>query len=280
MIESYLLEYFLAVYREGTVSRAADKLHVSQPSVTKALQKLESELDLPLFERTPNRLLLNENGRIVADYVKNIEMLQERLKEKAAELKRKSLTIRVDATAPGPTFQYPDFFFFREAENPCEFQMKDEKRCIEDVLSGLADIAFVNAPVAIDGLYCEKAFTESLYVSIPKTHFLAHKKDGVTFAELDGQSFLIVRDLGVWHRLLEEKLPNSKFYRLDSSQISDLIEASTIPSFVSNITFAIRQSRERIFLPILDEGASKDFYVVGRADKKGLFMTIKSLGQA
>ena len=101
MIESYLLEYFLAVYREGTVSRAADKLHVSQPSVTKALQKLESELDLPLFERTPNRLLLNENGRIVADYVKNIEMLQERLKEKAAELKRKSLTIRVDATAPG-----------------------------------------------------------------------------------------------------------------------------------------------------------------------------------
>ena len=87
MIDSYLLEYFLAFYEEGTLLKASEKLHISQPSLTKAMQKLEEELDISLFERSPNRLQLNENAKILVDYMKDIISLNERLLEKSQELK-------------------------------------------------------------------------------------------------------------------------------------------------------------------------------------------------
>lgn len=45
MIDVYLLEYFIAFYEEGSLLKASEKLHISQPSLTRAMQKLESELD-------------------------------------------------------------------------------------------------------------------------------------------------------------------------------------------------------------------------------------------
>ena len=48
MLDSYLLEYFNAVAEEGTTLKASEKLNVSQPSVTKAIQKLEYELGIDL----------------------------------------------------------------------------------------------------------------------------------------------------------------------------------------------------------------------------------------
>ena len=59
MIETYLLENLVAFGDYGTLSEAAEKLHVSQPSLTRSMQKLEDEIGVPLFERTKNRISLN-----------------------------------------------------------------------------------------------------------------------------------------------------------------------------------------------------------------------------
>ena len=44
MIDLYLLEYLLAFYQEGSLLKASEKLHLSQPSLTRSMQKLESQL--------------------------------------------------------------------------------------------------------------------------------------------------------------------------------------------------------------------------------------------
>lgn len=277
MIESYLLEYFMAVYEEGTILKASEKLHVSQPSVTKAMQKLEYELDIHLFDRQPNKITLNSNGKILVEYIKDAISIDRRIKEKADELKREALTINIVMTAPGPTLKYPNFFYFERDKNPYKLEIKEEKDCIRDILSGIADIAFINSHIQLPNIHIEKAFEEKLYVSLPKKHFLSKKIKGVTFSELDGQSFLIIKELGIWNEVINKHLKNSKFFKQDQSEIQEIINASNIPSFATNISIKYRESHDRVFIPILDEDSEKIFYAICKKEKIILLSKIKNM---
>lgn len=63
------LEYFLAVAREGSVTRAARQLYVAQPSLSRQIQKLEEELGAPLFDRSRRGMRLTPVGEIFLEYV-------------------------------------------------------------------------------------------------------------------------------------------------------------------------------------------------------------------
>ncbi|MBQ7248500.1 MAG: LysR family transcriptional regulator, partial [Deltaproteobacteria bacterium] len=66
MIELQLLEQLVAFEQHGTLSAASAALHLSQPSLTRSMQKLESLLGVPLFEREKNRIRLNPTGEVAA----------------------------------------------------------------------------------------------------------------------------------------------------------------------------------------------------------------------
>lgn len=275
MVDSYLLEYFNAVVEEGTTLKASEKLNVSQPSVTKAIQKLEYELGINLFDRSPNKIVLNENGRVISEYIKDAISIDKRIREKAKELKQKSLTIHIEMTAPGPTFKYPNFFYFDKDSNPQTLEIKDERKCINDVLSGFADVAFINSKIQIESIYCEKILDEKLYVYLPKKHFLAMKTEGVTFEELDGQSFLIAKDLGPWDRIVETHLKKSKFFRQEQENLSEIVSASSIPGFVTNISLKFRDDPIRIAIPIMSKDATIPFYAICKKDKLHILRKIQ-----
>ena len=277
MIESYLLEYFLAVYEEGTILKASEKLSISQPSITKAIQKLEDELDLKLFDRFPNKIIINENGKIIAEYVKNIISLEERLKEKAKELKLKELTYQVALTAPGPTFKFPNCFIFNKAKHHFNLCIEEENECINDIINGTKDIAFINHPFINDKIICEKIMEEKLFASLPLNHFLSFKKDGITFNDLDGQSFLVLNDIGIWKNIIKEKLPNSRFFYQNKNELQDIIDASSIPASATNITLYMRENKNRICLPILDKEATQSFYVIYKKKNKSIIDEIKEI---
>lgn len=275
MVDSYLLEYFNAVVEEGTTLKASEKLNVSQPSVTKAIQKLEYELGINLFDRSPNKIVLNENGRVISEYIKDAISIDKRIREKAKELKQKSLTIHIEMTAPGPTFKYPNFFYFDKDSNPQTLEIKDERKCINDVLSGFADVAFINSKIQIESIYCEKILDEKIYVYLPKKHFLAMKTEGVTFEELDGQSFLIAKDLGPWDKIVETHLKKSKFFRQEQENLSEIVSASSIPGFVTNISLKFRDDPIRIAIPIMSEDATIPFYAICKKDKLHILRKIQ-----
>ena len=270
MIDSYLFEYFLAFLEEGSTPKVSETLHISQPSVTRALQKLEAELGLPLFDRTPNKMTLNENGRILSEYIKDAVSIDKRIREKAEELKRKAMTIHIFMTAPGPTYKYPDFFYFHKENNPYMMEIKSDEDCLKGVVSGLCDVAFINEnPSVTDDIHIQKVFDERLYVSLPKNHFLSRKNEGVTFHELDGQSFLIAKGLGIWDDVVAKHLTKSKFFRQEQDFLKEIVSASSIPSFATNITTKFREDRLRVFIPILDKDATKSFYALCRKEKIG-----------
>ena len=56
------MQYFLAVIREGTISAAAESLHVAQPSLSRQMKDLEEALGVTLFERGNRKITLTEEG--------------------------------------------------------------------------------------------------------------------------------------------------------------------------------------------------------------------------
>jgi LysR family transcriptional activator of nhaA len=87
-INYHHLYYFKAVAEDGTVSGAARKLRIGQPTLSAQLKQFEDSLGVPLFERSHKKLTLTEQGKIAFDYAKNIfkmgsemyEVLHDRLK--------------------------------------------------------------------------------------------------------------------------------------------------------------------------------------------------------
>lgn len=87
-INYHHLFYFKTIAEEGTVSKAADKLRIGQPTLSAQLKQFEETLGVQLFERQHKRLLLTEQGKVALEYSKNIfrmgsemyEVLHDRLK--------------------------------------------------------------------------------------------------------------------------------------------------------------------------------------------------------
>jgi len=81
------LYYFKTIAEEGSVSKAAEKLRLGQPTLSAQLKKFEDTIGVSLFERKHKRLILTEQGKIALDYAKSIfrmgsemyEVLQDRL---------------------------------------------------------------------------------------------------------------------------------------------------------------------------------------------------------
>ena len=272
MIDTYLLEYLMAFYEEGSLLKASEKLHVSQPSLTRAMQKLESQLGLTIFDRDVNKIFLNENGKNLIDYVKDIIALNNLLLKKAKELKEKELLIHIAMTAPGILYYYP-YFFFNNYEKYTN-KISDAKTCIKEVKEGLIDLAFINEKVDEEGIISEKVVDEKLYVCLPKEHFLA-KKDFVTYKELDGQSFLLGNELGVWDGIVKRRLPNSTFFRLERDSVVEVAKYSSIPSFQTDISMKLENRGEKITIPIIGDETSLPFYAIYRPSKKNIFNFIK-----
>lgn len=87
-INYHHLFYFMTIAEEGSVSKAAAKLRLGQPTLSAQLKQFEEMLGVQLFERQHKKLLLTEQGRVALDYSKNIfkmgsemyEVLQDRVK--------------------------------------------------------------------------------------------------------------------------------------------------------------------------------------------------------
>ncbi|MGR5874301.1 LysR family transcriptional regulator [Bacillus pacificus] len=71
-IELRQLEYFLAVSKELHFTKAAEKLNISQPSLSQQIRALEHEVGMPLFDRIGKKISLTEAGKILLLHSKNI----------------------------------------------------------------------------------------------------------------------------------------------------------------------------------------------------------------
>ena len=139
---------------------------------------------------------------------------------------------------------------------------------IEGLENNIYDFIFTTYPIKMEGIATKFILEEALFISLPRNHFIAKLTNGVHFSEIDGQSFLVADNIGVWKDIIEKHMPNSKFFKQTFDDLYEIVNSSTLPSFSTNITSPSKIDLDRIDIPILDDDAKIDFYISYKIENK------------
>lgn len=263
MLELYQLRQLAAFAEYGTLSEAAEKLFLSQPALSRNMRKLEEDIGVPLFVRSRNKLELNENGKLTAELAIKALAEVDGIVHQVQEYDRSRRTISLGVCAPAPVWKLSPLLsqFYPNMSIVTETQAEDH------LINGLSNGKYhlvVLRYIPNDRDYCSiKCGTEVLMFSLPTTHKFADR-ESLTFADMDGENFLRMSDVGFWHELTVRKMPNSRFLmQNDRYSFAELLNASVLPSFNTNLAKKYMGIHsDRIDIPIADDEATAAYYLV------------------
>lgn len=278
MIEFYQLEQLVTLEKEGTLSKTAKVLNISQPAITRSMQRLEDDLGVALFERKKNKIVLNENGLLAVSLAKKVLSSKDSMVEtlQAFELSKKEICI--GSIAPAPMWILHETL---EEKYPKMKIKEDLIHSENELLSGLESykypIIISMRPIRKDNYESVKLFSEQLFISLPPAHPLASYPE-VSYEDINGESVLLLNDIGYWNEITMRNIPNSHLLvQGDRSVFSELIQASALPYFRSNITLDRQPPTDnRVIIPITDKDAKATYYATYHTRDKELFHFIKN----
>lgn len=199
------------------------------------------------------------------------------MRERVIAFYNQKTNLSIGSVAPGPMIKYGNLFYSMFPVKTIKSKIEEENDLIYGLKNNNYDFIFTSNEVLDPTLESKFAFTENLYITIPKSHFLSGMKNGVHFKEIDGQSFLVAENLGILDKIVAKNLPKSKFFPQAMENLYEIINASTIPNFSTNLTLPVRAEINRISLPILDDDATMNFYITYKKQDKQKFKNILAL---
>ncbi|GHE29210.1 LysR family transcriptional regulator [Streptomyces hydrogenans] len=195
------LRYFLAVAEELHFTRAAEKLYVSQPALSKQIRALERQLGIPLFDRDRQGVRLTEAGTALLPHARAVLAAWDEAEGavRAARGEANGTLVVGMSTSPGRRGLLPAIRSRFTATHP-RATIRLRQIGWEDPTAGLADrgsdVAFVWLPMAgANRFRWVVVATEPRLVALPEDHPLA-ARERIDFAELLDEPFLALPDTG------------------------------------------------------------------------------------
>lgn len=201
------LQTFEAVARLSSVTRAAQEMHVSQPTVSKQIKLLQEEVGIPLIEHIGKKLFLTEAGQQLYDTCAQWLNTWGRFEQTIADLKgMKQGRLRVSTVTTAKYFlpRILGLFCQKYPGIDVSLEVLNRIRVLERLSNNQDDLYIMGVPPESEDVYAEPFIENSLVMIAPTNHPLAAKKH-IPVAELEGQPF-ILREQGSGTRLLVEKL--------------------------------------------------------------------------
>ncbi|MCR5468547.1 MAG: LysR family transcriptional regulator [Lachnospiraceae bacterium] len=257
------LEYLKKISDEGTFLAAAESLHVSQPALTRAMQKLEDELGLTLFDRTKNNAKINEAGMLAVECAEDVLDRVAEMMGRMENYKKSLTTLSVGSCAPGPTFELIPRLTSLYPEMTISSVIQPENTLVEGLLNDNYRLIVLSKPCSEENVLCLPYVRESLMVSLPKKNPLA-KRDKLYFSDLKGLNILSSTNLGIWQEIHDTKMKGANFIvQPDRKTLHELIAASDLPNFVTNLSkqYVSYVPENRVAIPLDEPDASVQFYI-------------------
>ncbi|MDB5475462.1 MAG: LysR family transcriptional regulator [Phenylobacterium sp.] len=198
MIELRRLRYLVAVADEGHITRAAERLGIQQPPLTRQIRLLEEELGVVLFERLPRGVRVTEAGRVVVEEARDLLARAERITEtakRAARGEQGRLAVGYTSSAAFHPFVTQQIRAFRDARPGVVLALTEDGT--PELVNGLKeerlDAAFLRSTATdIAGLSLEPLLEEKMVAAVPVGHPLAGAGK-VALADLAEETFVFYR---------------------------------------------------------------------------------------
>ncbi|MEU2490343.1 LysR family transcriptional regulator [Streptomyces sp. NPDC007883] len=202
-VDTRLLRSFVAVSEEGSLTRASERLFVSQPALTKQIRQLEVLLGVGLFTRSRAGMALTEPGRVLARRVPSLLAdWDEVLRETKGAASRAERVLRVGFLAGAANEATPGIvqeFARRRPGWRVEMRQAAWSNPSAGLADGDVDVALLRLPFPGQGtLRVEQLFEEPRWVALPSAHPLAGYEE-LSFRDLWDEPFVAAPpETGPW----------------------------------------------------------------------------------
>lgn len=183
------MQYFVAVAEELHFGRAAERLHIAQPSLSHQVRRLEQQLGVSLLERTSRRVELTDAGRKLLTEGRRLLAHSERVTRMVRAASAERLTVGFYGSAASELL--PELLRSFGEEHPnVEVSVRELMLDrIDELLAGGVDVAFTRLLPGQADLEVEVIASEPRLVALPRGHALAGRSE-LCFADLRAESFI------------------------------------------------------------------------------------------
>lgn len=169
-------EYFIAIVECGSLTKAAEKLYISQPSLSQYLKRLETNLGVELFDHSTSPLRLTFTGERYYQYVLQLMKLDENIRKEFQDIKNEEHgRLRLGIALWRGACLLPDVFpYFHERYPGIHIELTESSSSqLENALiNDKIDLAVMNLPhnLNYNKLTCETVFEEPILLAAPSGH--------------------------------------------------------------------------------------------------------------
>lgn len=191
-MELYSLKVFLAVATERSFSRAGEKLLRTQPAVSLAVQRLETQLGEKLIDRSGKDLLLTDAGRIVMEYARRFENLEREMETSLAELRDNSTgRLIIGANESTSLYLLRHIESYRRMYPKVKVQVRRtlSSRIPAQLIDGDLELGVISYDPDDERLHSQVIYTDHLAFVVSPKHRYA-RREAVTIAELGMETFV------------------------------------------------------------------------------------------
>ncbi len=193
-MELHDLRYFVAVAEDLHFGRAAERLHMTQPALSRQIQALEAEIDVQLSQRTKRSVKLTIAGQAFFEEAKQILCHTEQAIQTTQRVARGEVgQLRLSFTASALRTVLPEIVRVFRAHYP-DVQLTMNERCTQDQVVAFenhqVDVGFLYPPVDEKLLALQPIADEVWIIALPKEHHLADQAS-LTLSELANEAFIL-----------------------------------------------------------------------------------------
>lgn len=197
-MEIHQLRYFVAVAEEGSFSHAAEREHVSQPSLSQQIHKLEAELNQQLFDRLPRSVVLTEAGRCLLPYAKQIlTAIGDAGRSVAALGDEVAGRLSVGAIPSIALYVLPRLIrSFQRSYPKVAFELFEDTtdKLAQRLEDGTLDVVLASSAAHAPTLTQHSLGKEPLFLLLPEKHRLARKRT-IKWSDLASEKFLLLHEV-------------------------------------------------------------------------------------
>ncbi|RDI64005.1 LysR family transcriptional regulator [Nocardia pseudobrasiliensis] len=270
------LHWLLTLAELEHVGAAADRLHLSQPTLSRMLARLERRLGVALFDRHGKRLALNDFGRIYYEHARRAQAELDAAGRELADLADPAMgVVRLSFLHSFGARLVPELIAgFRRGSGRITFTLSQDAAAVVTarVLDGTADLGLVSPKPAATGLGWHTLLRQRLALGVPANHRLAGRRQ-IRLAEVAEAEFIAMHPGFGMRRILDDLCAAADFRPRIGLESSDLVTvAGLVAAGLGVAVLPLEEAPVRgpqpgpVLIPLADPGASRAVGLIWSAD--------------
>ena len=176
MLQLQQLEQLIAFADQGTLSKAAEVLLISQPSLTRNMQSLEDDLGVQLFQRSKNKLILTETGKYTVQQARKLLKQSQTFSENIQRFSMQATTLFGGICAPGVEWEIRSRLAEQENNQEIRLDLLENEALIAGLKDEHYQFIVMDFLIDEDDILSNGFFMEQLSISLFPLHILSLRK--------------------------------------------------------------------------------------------------------